>query len=321
MLPEINFNASASPAIRLSLLTYLNLVSVTARVMSTRIRLVGFDSLGVRSMATFIETPDVTIFIDPAVSLAPRRYSLPPHELEWKRLEEVAKDIEKLAREADVIIITHYHYDHHDPGKHVSLSIYDNKVVIAKNHKSNINVSQRIRSSRFLKLIRERVRELRVADGAKYAFGRTVLKFSAPCPHGATSKLGYVVQVLIDDGDSKLVFTSDVEGPILKESAEFIMRSAPDIIIVDGPPTYLLGYKFGVEELREAVSNLRAIASLSTEPVIVLDHHLLRDLNYRDLFDDVMRDTPGKARIMTAAEFEGREPLLLEARRRELYGR
>ena len=284
-------------------------------------RLVGFDSLGVRSMATFIETPDVTIFIDPAVSLAPRRYSLPPHELEWRRLEEVAKDIEKLASEADVIVITHYHYDHHDPGKHVPLDIYDGKVVIVKDPKNNINVSQRIRSSKFLKLIRERVRELKVADGAEYVFGRTKLRFSAPCPHGATPKLGYVVQVLVNDGDRRLLFTSDVEGPILKESLGFIVESAPDIIIVDGPPTYLLGYKFGVEELREAVSNLRVMASLNTEPVIVLDHHLLRDLNYRDLFSDVVRGTPGKARIVTAAEFEGREPLLLEARRRELYGR
>jgi len=286
-----------------------------------RIRLVGFDSLGVRSMATFVETPDTTIFIDPAVSLAPRRYSLPPHELEWKRLEEVARNIEKLANEADVIIITHYHYDHHDPGKHVPLDIYDNKVVIVKDPKNNINVSQRIRSSRFLKLIREKVRELRIADHAEYTFGKTKLRFSAPCPHGATPRLGYVVQVLIDDGDRKLLFTSDVEGPVIKESLEFILRSAPDVIIVDGPPTYLLGYKFSVDELREAVTNLRVLTSLDTEPVIVLDHHLLRDLNYRDFFGDIMRGVPGKTRVITAAEFEGQEPLLLEARRRELYGR
>ncbi len=32
------------------------------------------DSLGTRSMATFVETGDCGIFIDPAVSLAPRRY-------------------------------------------------------------------------------------------------------------------------------------------------------------------------------------------------------------------------------------------------------
>ena len=36
------------------------------------------DSLGARSMATLVATPDVTILLDPSVRLGPYRYDLPP---------------------------------------------------------------------------------------------------------------------------------------------------------------------------------------------------------------------------------------------------
>ncbi|MEM0457888.1 MAG: MBL fold metallo-hydrolase, partial [Sulfolobales archaeon] len=78
-----------------------------------RISFIAFESLGVRSMSTFIETRDALIHIDPGVSLAPRRYGLPPHEIELKRLDESSKEIYEMARDAEILIITHYHYDHH----------------------------------------------------------------------------------------------------------------------------------------------------------------------------------------------------------------
>jgi len=68
-----------------------------------------YDSLGVRSMATFVETDDVRILIDPAVSLAPLRYGLPPHPMEWKRMEESWEKIKQYAELADVLIVTHYY--------------------------------------------------------------------------------------------------------------------------------------------------------------------------------------------------------------------
>jgi len=53
-----------------------------------RIVPLSFDSLGARSMATYVETRDVKIFIDPGVSLAPSRYGLPPHEVEINVMAE-----------------------------------------------------------------------------------------------------------------------------------------------------------------------------------------------------------------------------------------
>ena len=105
-----------------------------------------FDSLGVRSQSTFVQTRDLSIIIDPAAALAPRRFGLPPHRVEVDRLYELASVIEEYLREADVVIITHYHYDHHDPGRIISLDNYKGKLVIIKDPYNKINVSQKIRA-------------------------------------------------------------------------------------------------------------------------------------------------------------------------------
>jgi len=50
-----------------------------------------------------------------------------------------------------------------------------------------------------------------------------------------------------------------------------------------------------------------------------LDHHLLRDLEYRKKFHEVYE--AGGDRIKTFAEYLGMENNLLEARRKELWER
>ena len=55
-----------------------------------KIKPLAFDSLGVRSTATFVET-DQKITIDPAAALGPKRYRLPPAQIEIDRLLELSK--------------------------------------------------------------------------------------------------------------------------------------------------------------------------------------------------------------------------------------
>ncbi|MDK2464732.1 MAG: MBL fold metallo-hydrolase, partial [Candidatus Korarchaeota archaeon] len=76
------------------------------------VRPLAFDSMGVRSMATYVETRDVSLLIDPGVALAPRRFGLPPHDVERERLRSLARVIEEHARRARILVVTHYHYDH-----------------------------------------------------------------------------------------------------------------------------------------------------------------------------------------------------------------
>ena len=94
------------------------------------------DSLGARSMATLVETPDVTILIDPSVRLAPYRYDLPPHETEEERQRTLWRTIKEAAKRADVLTVSHYHYDHHNPD---APSIFRGKTAFLKDGKVRIN--------------------------------------------------------------------------------------------------------------------------------------------------------------------------------------
>jgi predicted metallo-beta-lactamase superfamily hydrolase len=49
----------------------------------------------------------------------------------------------------------------------------------------------------------------------------------------------------------------------------------------------------------------------------VVDHHLLRDLRYTKFLESVKRES-GKE-VLVASQLIGKEPYLLEARRKEFY--
>jgi predicted metallo-beta-lactamase superfamily hydrolase len=72
----------------------LGLKFVLTIKIAMEVKLIAFESFGVRSQATLVYTGDVKIAIDPAVSLAPRRFGLPPHAKEVERMLELAKEIE-----------------------------------------------------------------------------------------------------------------------------------------------------------------------------------------------------------------------------------
>jgi predicted metallo-beta-lactamase superfamily hydrolase len=280
-----------------------------------------FDSFGVRSMATYVETKDVRIFIDPGVSLAPRRFGLPPHSVEWERLRDCAGEIQHYANMSDVIIVTHYHYDHHDLGSLIPISIYSRKSVYVKHPTQNINISQRVRRAPlFLNTIKGLPKKLQYADGRSVTYGRTVLRFSEAVCHGTDSKLGYVVEASVRDEGEGFVHTSDVEGPALREQAQFIIREKPNLLIVDGPMGYMLGYRYSQEELEAAVTNLTNVVKQTSVRTIMLEHHFMRNLNYRSQISTLYEVAEERnVKILSAAEYIGRKVEVLEARRRELY--
>jgi len=279
-----------------------------------------FDSLGVRSQATFVQTEDLNIIIDPSAALAPRRFGLPPHRIEVERLYELSSNIEEFLRESDVAIITHYHYDHHDPGRIIPLESYNGKILMVKDPRNKINVSQRIRASKFLKLVNNYISKLVIADSKCFVFGKTKICFSKPVPHGVNDRLGYVIEVLVDNGEDKLLYTSDVEGPVLEEQVEFILLHKPGILIVDGPLTYMLGYRFSMSDLQKSIKNLKEIIEALKGSTIILDHHLLRDSGYRNRLHEIYCYAKAlRVRVISAAEYLGKPIDVLEVKRRELY--
>ncbi|WP_126450233.1 MBL fold metallo-hydrolase [Sulfodiicoccus acidiphilus] len=283
---------------------------------------IAFESLGVRSQATLVETRDVRILVDPAVSLAPRRYGLPPHQLEVDRLKELASKVYHAATEADVLVVTHYHYDHHDPGFVIPTSIYAGKAVLIKDPRRDVNRSQRVfRAPKFLKAIEGLPRSLESADGREFRFGGTTVKFSRAVPHGSDERMGYVVQVLVKDGDGSVLITSDVEGAPREAHLEFTRETKPNDVIVDGPLSYMLGHALSEEDLHRSIKNMEAMVREGLSRFVV-DHHVLRDPMAEERLApvrDVAMDLGVK--FLNAAQFLGVEPVILEAKRRELYSR
>jgi len=274
-----------------------------------------FESLGVRSMATFVRTSDVTIGIDLAASLAPNRFGFPPHRLEEEALSSLTSKIRERASEAQVLVVTHYHYDHVDPDQP---DLFMDKLVLLKNPRRMINPSQRKRAAIFLRDIRGITEDVRYSDGKSYRFGDTAISFSRPVPHGSTASRGYVVEVCVREGEAFL-YSSDVNGPPLPEHIDFILSERPRILFLDGPTTYI-DTGFVDIEVKGAVENLKRIMEETEVEQMVLDHHLLRDLGYERHISAVreLGEELGIG-IGSAAEFLNVESTLLEARRKELY--
>src|SRR5438876_6676694 len=81
----------------------------------------GAESLGVRSMATYVEVAGRGILIDPGATVAPSRFGLPPADEEWEALRRANDRISAYALRADLIFVSHYHEDHFrsDPASYV----------------------------------------------------------------------------------------------------------------------------------------------------------------------------------------------------------
>ena len=278
---------------------------------------VAAESMGTRSMATLVETDDVRIFIDPAADLGEKRYGLPPHPLETFCLKKHRERILLFAQSVDVLIVTHYHHDHYLPDE---IDLYRGKILLIKNPNQHINASQRKRAFTFLNRIRGVTKEVDYADGKTFTFGNTRIVFSEPVPHGLTERLGFVVQVCIQDADVTFLFTSDVQGPCREEPMGFILAQNPDILYVDGPATYLQGVIDAQEALRRSMVFLEQIIRQTKVHTVVIDHHLPRDLRWKEKMRPFLEKAEAKGvQVGTAAEMRGEEDNLLEARRRILY--
>jgi len=275
------------------------------------------DSLGARSMATLVETPDVRIVIDPGVRLAPWRYELPPHPQEEERRRELWRRTRDATRKADVLTVSHYHFDHHEPD---APSIFRGKVAFLKDGTVHINRSQRERARAFTKALKGYPREVHVADGNHADFGGTEIAFSPALPHGPNDELGCVVMVRVARGDEVFVHTADVLGSPLKAHTAFLLEADPTVLYVDGPMLH------GPEEISEeptkrSLANLQRIVRSTDVRTVILDHHLLRDRGWREHMASLFETAEEHdVALRTAAGFLGQEEEPLEANRDVLYG-
>ncbi|MDI9620136.1 MAG: hypothetical protein QFX33_04970 [Candidatus Nezhaarchaeota archaeon] len=269
-------------------------------------------------MATLVITKDMRLMIDPGVALAPSRYGLPPHPVEVEKMREMWLLISDNLADCTHVIVTHYHYDHHEPN---APELLVKKRVLVKHPSWKINFSQRRRASYFLSRIDEVGGTYEYADGIEIREGSTLVRISEPVPHGVNTKLGYVIMVSVDDGDRKFLYTSDVEGMSIGDQVNVVLREKPEILVIDGPMTYMLGYRYSHVDLERSVNNIVKVMRETPLEVIILEHHLMRDLDYKRKINQVFLEAEERGvEVLSAAEFEGKPVEMLEARRKDLYG-
>lgn len=341
---------------------------------------VWFDSLGAKSMCTLVKTSDISVVIDPGVAvMQPSFPASREQKLKW--MYEARSAIKAACREADLIVVSHYHHDHYmDFGE----GIYDGKLVLAKDPNRYINDSQRLRAERLYEefaetLLSRRLEELKqdrkvesfpdpmsllpkarslsygdyaerkmellrkgkkwfqkrvekwnswklipelksenckvlFSDGREYVFEGTNIRFSRPFFHGIEyARVGWVIATTIIKDGEKLIHTSDLEGPVIEDQAEWIIKENPDILILDGPSTYLIPYMLNLINLRRAVKNLcRIIEEAENLKLVIYDHHLLRDRRFKDRVREVYKKSSEVGvEVTTAAEYLGEEPVIL----------
>jgi predicted metallo-beta-lactamase superfamily hydrolase len=274
------------------------------------------DSMGTRSMATFVETEDCNIFIDPSVRLAPKRSGHTPHRLEKEREREHWRTIKGCVKKSQVLTISHYHFDHHNPD---APSIYKGKTVLLKDPEENINRNQQTRARTFINKIKNYTKKIQIADGEAFEFGNTTLNFSKPVQHGPTLRMGYVVELAITSGKRSFVHTSDIQGASVKDQMSFILDANPDTILMDGPFSTLMMMDQG-RPLKRAEKNIIRIMEETDVKDFLIDHHFLREEKYRERIPKIFKVAEKeKVNLTTCAGYLGMEEDLLEAKRKKLY--
>ncbi|WP_143423138.1 MBL fold metallo-hydrolase [Halegenticoccus soli] len=327
------------------------------------------DSLGAKTTCCYVETPDLSICVDPGVAAMQPSYPLSAAE-KARREREARREIERAASRADHVAISHYHYDHYLPDP----SLYRDAELWLKDPNRWINDSQRERAGEFLAALaadrgveltetpprqrafddplsdlphatgkdfggyqarREELLETwrgrfrgraerwatepwveeppfaRFADGRSFERGGTRVRFHGPLFHGIEyASTGWVFATVVETPEAKFVHSSDLEGPVVEDYADWLVEEDPDLVFLDGPATYLLGYVVNRTNLRRSVDNARRIVREAEPELLVWDHHLLRDRRYRERTSSFWELASEGYDVRTVAELRGVDPLV-----------
>ncbi|MBN2038756.1 MAG: hypothetical protein JW864_01865 [Spirochaetes bacterium] len=280
-----------------------------------KITILGTESLGVRGLACFVELKDRKIFIDPGIALGWIRYGFLPHPFQVAVGSGIRERIIEKLHYATDVVISHFDGDHcplFDANPYqlaldeIRMSLMNTRIW-AKGPE-NSSQSQRERRKAFSEMLKK---DLPVPDGMKDG----VLEFSVPVPHGRRgAEKGAVMMTCIEEDGEIFVHASDIQLLDI-ETIRIIADWKPDMVFASGPPLYR--YSSSEDRIFAGDAWNNALELSNSVSTLVIDHHLLRGEIGRDWIEK-LRHTSGN-NIICAADFMNREPLLLEAWRKDLY--
>ena len=286
------------------------------------------ESVGVRSLALHVQTPDASILIDPGVALG-FRDGHHPHPTEYRELSKRRSTILDVAEQVDLIVVSHYHHDHFIPffqnyayfwsNREEAIQLYRDKRVWCKDLRDNINWSQQRRGYNFVRGTRKIAQEVVYADGRALKLGATTIRFSPAVPHGEKgTKLGWVIMTSIRYGDVTICHASDIQGPIHAGTVDWIRKQNPRVLLLAGPPTYLVPDRVESSAIKQAAKNLQQL--VQHIPNILVDHHLLRDPDWQKWVVPVQTEAESYGhQVSTVAKVIKEPERPLESQRVKLY--
>ncbi len=271
---------------------------------------VAVDSFGVKGMCVRIETPDLTVTVDPGVSPQTAEFPLP----EERRKELQAKYTQAVIEScihSQAIVISHYHLDHFLSQREPR--VYTDKIIFAKDI-ADLPQKQQETAQRFFRAIDGLPKEIIWADGRRFKFKRTEIGFSPPLWHGRlAAEPGKVIMTDVKRGKERVLVSSDIAGPVDETTTDRICQINPREAAIDGYPSSLSDSPATDLELLKSIINISRILHLPGLKTLVLDHHLARDYRYPALWQIVYRKAAElKKRFGTAAELKGEKSLVLE---------
>jgi predicted metallo-beta-lactamase superfamily hydrolase len=269
------------------------------------------ESLGVRSMCTYVEAGHTGILIDPGATLAPYRFNLPPADVEWDALRRANDRISAYAARASIVFVSHYHEDHFrsDPAS------YAGRRVLVKDPRRMVSGAQARRGADLWTTLKASAK-VETADGARERGRDLELRVSPPLAHGLEgTNLGYVLALTVEDHaeHERFVFASDVQGPLSPVATAYLLRERPTLLYLSGPPSYM-ERDIGADVIDRGVANLRRLID-ATGCRVIMDHHALRDDRAAERFASLWET----GRVGTAAQYLGVEDASLESRRHSLW--
>ncbi len=278
------------------------------------IKIIASDSMGVRSLATIVETGDFKICIDPGMALSPKRFGFPPHIKELNRFKELRKKLLSEVINCNYIFISHFHHDHFVPfylkeyvlsGFNFAESVYGGKKVFIKSPYNQMNFNQKQRGKKLIKEFKRR----RITFSILEEEVNEIFSFFGMLFHGNERERGSVGAFGISYGGIKFLYLSDSQ--FLDERVlDFVKEFKPDILLSSGPPTYLNGFS---EDLKVFSKNLiRKVSNFCG--TLVIDHHLIRSGEYEIFLEDLSLKN-----IITAASFMDRRDEPLERERKKNF--
>jgi len=278
------------------------------------IKILATESLGVRGLCCSVELKNRKIVIDPGIALGWLRHGLLPHPFQIAVGAGIREGIIEELKGATDVVISHFHGDHcplYNPNP------YQLGIEAVKGLLSNCRVwTKGVDDCRFIHQRRWEAlavatgKDLPSAEGKREGF----LEFSFPVPHGQKGKNENAVMMSrVEEQGEVFVHASDIQL-LDEQTIQQILDWRPNIVLVSGPPLYRFSSSSKTQRDKAWKNAMELAKGVDT---LIIDHHLLRSEQGAQWLSELDRFT--KNRVLSAAAFMRREPVFLEAWRKELY--